>query len=100
VLTASYASTQTGRIAGLSASERLPLRGAWRIGPRITVDRRNLLSDNSTEITVIPSLLLDYQRDRKLLQFEAGGELGKRDAQLQTQNTKRYYVSLSYRIGF
>jgi len=45
-------------------------------------------------------VLLDYQHGRRLLQFEAGGQLGKRDSTLQTQNTKRYYVSLAYRIGF
>jgi hypothetical protein len=100
VLTASYASTETGKVAGLSASSRFPLTGAWRIGPRVTVDRRNLISDDSTELTVFPSLLVDYQRARRLLQLEIGGQLGKRDASLQTQNTKRYYVSLSYRLGF
>ncbi len=100
VLTASYANTETGKVDSLSASTRFPLLGAWRIGPRLTLDRRNLLTDGSNELTVIPELLIDYQRDRRLLQFEIGGELGKRDAQLQTQNTKRYYISLSYRLGF
>lgn len=100
VLTATYANTQIGKFEGLSASSRLPVAGAWRLGPRLTVDRRNLAADGSTELTFLPSALLDYQRDRKLLQFEIGGELGKRSALLQSQNTKRYYVSLSYRIGF
>ena len=45
-------------------------------------------------------MLIDYQHARQLLQFEFGGEIGKRDAVLQTQNTKRYYASLAYRIGF
>ena len=79
---------------------RFPLLGAWRIGPRLTIDRRTILSDDSTEITYIPSMLIDYQRDRTLLQFEFGGQLGKRDALLQTQNTKRYYVSMAYRFSF
>jgi hypothetical protein len=100
VLTATYATTQTGKVEGLSASTRFPLNGAWRIGPRVTIDRRNLISDGSNELTTFPSLLVDYQRERRLLQFEIGGQLGKRDASLQTQNTKRYYVSLAYRIGF
>jgi hypothetical protein len=43
---------------------------------------------------------VDYQRARRLLQFEAGGQLGKRDALLQSQSTTRYYVSLSYRMSF
>jgi hypothetical protein len=100
VLTASYANTQVGKVAGISASTRFPLSSAWRFGPRLTVDRRTIVSDDSTELTLIPSVLLDFQRDRKLLQFELGGQIGKRDALLQTQASKRYYVSLSYRIGF
>jgi hypothetical protein len=34
------------------------------------------------------------------VQIEGGYEFGKRDSSLQTQNTRRYYVSLSYRIAF
>jgi hypothetical protein len=100
VLTASYSNTEIGKLVGVSATSRFPLNSAWRVGPRLTVDRRNLVSDNSQELTYIPSVLVDYQRARKLLQFEVGGQLGKRDATLQFQNTKRYYVSLSYRMSF
>jgi hypothetical protein len=64
------------------------------------MDHRQLASDGSTELSFLPSVLLDYQHGRRLVQFEAGGQLGKRDSSLQTQNTKRYYVSLAYRIGF
>jgi len=100
VASVSYANTETGKVDTISASTRFPLVGAWRLGPRLTVDRRVLVTDSSTEMTYIPSALLDYQRGLKLLQFEIGGELGKRAALLETQDTKRYYVSLSYRIGF
>jgi SPOR domain len=100
VASLTYANTQTGKVETVGGSARFPLVGAWRIGPRITIDRRVLVADDSTELTYIPSVLVDYQRGLKLLQFEVGGQLGKRDALLETQNTKRYYVSLSYRIGF
>ena len=100
VASLTYANTETGKVETAGASARFPFIGAWRIGPRITIDRRVLVADDSTELTYIPSVLLDYQRGLKLLQFEIGGQLGKRDALLETQNTKRYYVSLSYRIGF
>jgi hypothetical protein len=100
VASLTYANTETGKVEALGASARFPLVGAWRIGPRISIDRRVLVADDSTELTYIPSVLVDYQRGLKLLQLEFGGQLGKRDALLETQNTKRYYVSLSYRIGF
>jgi hypothetical protein len=100
VLSAAYSDTETGKIASLGLTSRMPIGGAWRLGPRLSIDHRQLASDGSKELSFVPSALLDYQRGRKLLQFEVGGQLGKRDNQVQTQNTKRYYVSLAYRIGF
>ena len=100
VLSLAYADTEVGKLTALGLTSRLPLAGAWRLGPRLEVDQRKLISDGSSELIFIPSLLIDYQRDRRLLQFEVGGQLGKRDGALQTQNTKRYYVSLAYRIAF
>ncbi|MBS0388418.1 MAG: SPOR domain-containing protein [Proteobacteria bacterium] len=100
VVSIAYADTETGKIASLAGTTRMPIGGDWRLGPRLTIDHRQLASDGSTELSFLPSVLLDYQHGRRLLQFEAGGQLGKRDSTLQTQNTKRYYVSLAYRIGF
>jgi hypothetical protein len=100
VVSLAYAKNEVGKIASLGGTSRLPVGGAWRLGPRLTIDRRQLASDGSTELSFLPSALLDYQRGRRLLQLEAGGQLGKRDAAVQTQKTTRYYVSLSYRIGF
>jgi len=100
VLSAAYGNTEVGKLSSLAATSRFPIGGAWRLGPRLTVEQQQLLTDGSKEFSFLPSALLDFQRGRRLLQFEAGGQLGKRNSQVQTQNTKRYYVSLSYRIGF
>ena len=108
VLTLTHGNTIIGTIDSVSANSRFPIGGAWRLGPRFTVDRLNSLTDGSQNTTYIPSLLVDYQRERKLFQLEFGGQLGKREAFLllqngtfvQTQNTTRYYVSVSYRISF
>jgi len=100
VLSAAYSDTETGKIASIGVTSRMPVGGAWRLGPRLTIDHRQLASDGSNELSFVPSALLDYQRGRKLLQFELGGQIGKRDSDQQSQNTKRYYISLAYRIGF
>jgi hypothetical protein len=100
VISLGYASTDTGKIASLGVTSRFPLNSVWRIGPRLAIDHRRLASDDSKEIFLVPSLLIDYQSGRRLLQFEAGGQIGKRDNSLQTQNTKRYYLSLAYRVSF
>jgi tetratricopeptide (TPR) repeat protein len=100
ILTFTYGDTEVGKIEALSASSRFPIAGAWRIGPRLSVDRREIVTDGSTQFTVLPSLLLDYQRGRKLFQLEVGGQTGRRNALQQTENTRRYYVSAAYRISF
>ena len=108
VLTLTTGNTEIGRIDSAALTSRFPIGGAWRLGPRFTVDRLTALSDGSQETTYIPSLLLDWTRGRWLFQLDTGAELGRREAFLQlangtfvqTQNTSRYYVSLSYRVTF
>jgi hypothetical protein len=95
-----YSNAQSSKTYSLSATERLPVSAAWRVGPRLTVAHQELKSDGSTQLDFFPSVLIDWQHGRNLLQIEAGGEIGKRDSALQTQNTKRYYVSVSYRLAF
>jgi len=108
VLTFTHSTTEIGRVDSISTNSRFPLGASWRIGPRFSVDRLDSLTDGSTSTTYIPSLLIEYQHTRYLVQLDTGAELGKREALLQlqngsfvqTQNTTRYYVSLSYRIDF
>jgi hypothetical protein len=108
VVTFTYGNTVIGKIGSVSTNSRFPIGGAWRLGPRFTVERLNAETDGSTNTTYVPSILLDYERERKLFQLEVGGQLGKREAFLQlsngqfvqTQNTTRYYVSVSYRLSF
>jgi tetratricopeptide (TPR) repeat protein len=108
VLTLTHGNTEVGRIDSANLTSRFPVGGAWRLAPRFGVERISELSDGSTQTTYLPSTLLDYQRGNKLLQFEVGSELGSRQAFLQlqngqfvqTQNTTRYYASVSYRITF
>ncbi|MBS0579516.1 MAG: SPOR domain-containing protein [Proteobacteria bacterium] len=108
VLTLTHSDTEIGRVDSISTNSRFPLSGSWRIGPRFAVDRLSGLADGGKSTTYIPSVLLEYQRNNKLLQLDVGGELGQREALLQlqsgafvqTQNTTRYYASMSYRIDF
>jgi tetratricopeptide (TPR) repeat protein len=100
ILTFTYGDTEVGKIEALSVSSRFPIFGAWRIGPRLSVDHRSVVIDASTENTVLPSLLVDWQRGRNLVQLEVGGQTGKRAASVQTENTRRYYVSAAYRMSF
>ena len=108
ILTLTHSNTEIGAVNSVSLNTRFPLGGAWRLGPRLEVDRLSGTTNGSTQTTYLPSFLLEYQRGRNLFQLDAGGELGRREALLQlqngafvqTQNTTRYYVSMSYRLDF
>jgi tetratricopeptide (TPR) repeat protein len=108
VLTLTAGNTEIGRVDSAALTSRFPIGGAWRLGPRFTVNRLTQSSVGSTETTYVPSALLDWERGRWLFQLDTGVELGSREAFLQlptgmfvqTQSTTRYYVSLSYRITF
>ena len=99
VLTVTYSNTEIGRIESVAASTRLPLFGRWRIGPGLVLDRSSIAGDNSTATTIDPSILVDYQRGRALVELQLGGEIGRQSTTLMSQRTQRYYGSLAYRIG-
>lgn len=94
---------QTGTsldIDSIGIATRLPLGRLLRIGPRLRVDRRNILTDGSREMLYAPSLRLDLQHRRALLECELGAELGRRALEGARSNTTRYYFSLGYRLNF
>lgn len=99
VLTVTYSDTEIGRIESIGASTRLPLFGPWRIGPGLALDRSRIVGDSSTATTIDPSILIDYQRGRGLVELQVGGEIGRQSTTLISQRTQRYYASLAYRIG-
>jgi tetratricopeptide (TPR) repeat protein len=108
VITLTTGNTEVGRVDSAALTSRFPIGGSWRLGPRFAVNRLSQQSDGATETSYIPSALLDWERGRWLFQLDTGVELGSREAFLQlangqfvqTQNTTRYYISLSYRVTF
>lgn len=108
VITLTDSKTLAGRLDSVALTSRFPITKSWRMGPRLSIDRLAQDTNSSNELTFLPSMLLDWQRNNKLLQIDFGGELGRRLATIQiqngqfvqSQNLTRYYVSVSYRINF
>jgi hypothetical protein len=48
----------------------------------------------------VPYAHLDYQRNGRILEVEAGAELGRNPEFLQIGNTTRLFISVGYRIDF
>lgn len=86
--------------ASIGLSTRWPLWSAWRLTPRIRVDRRVFAADDSEQWLYVPSLRIDYQVKRAWLELETGMELSDRDVGASFEKIKRNYVSVGYRYNF
>jgi hypothetical protein len=53
-----------------------------------------------TQLLYVPYAHLDYQRNGRILEVEAGAELGRNPEFLQIGNTTRLFISVGYRIDF
>ncbi len=102
VLSLRHEQSETATTDSVGISSRLPLWEYWRFGPRLQLERIHYSLDGSTEMGYLPSLRLERLRSRTLIEFEAGGDIGRREMQnpLDNQNSKRYYISIGYRLGF
>ncbi|MGH8138755.1 MAG: SPOR domain-containing protein [Steroidobacteraceae bacterium] len=94
-----YDETPAYNTLGWQFISRYPLFGAWRAGPRILV-QRTVTDTGFTQISYAPYGHVDYQRNGRLLEFEAGAELGRNPPALQIGNSTRLFVSVGYRINF
>lgn len=94
---------QTGEslnIDSIGLATRVPWGRVLRIGPRLRVDRRDIVTDGSEEMLYAPSVRLDMQRGRSLFECELGAELARRALGSSLSTTTRYYFSLGYRLNF
>jgi hypothetical protein len=88
------------RIDSLLLAARLPVGGAWRLGPRLRVDRRQSAIDAAEETLYVPTLRLDYLRGRAWFECEVGAERGMRQLATDEEDSQRLYFGLSWRLSF
>ncbi len=100
VLSARYQDGEVQKIASLGLWTRLPVSNAWRVGPRLRVDRRESTIDAATETLYVPALRIDFQRGATWVEFEGGAELGTRDIPAESEKSTRYYFNIGYRVSF
>ena len=100
VLSLRYEKSATSKDESVSLSSRMPVWNQWRIGPRMRIDRIKYNIDDTTQLTLSPSLRIELLRSRTQFEFEAGSDFGSRDIPLDTQKTNSYYFSMGYRLGF
>jgi hypothetical protein len=94
-----YDHTSTADTSGVDYIARYPLWGAWRLGPRILVQR--IVNDTGpVQYLYTPYAHADWQRNGRMVEIEAGTEIGRNPEVLEISNTTRLFVSIGYRVNF
>ena len=96
-------STGTTDILSLNLDARFPLGRVWRISPRLRVDRRVILADDSEEFVYTPAIRLQYRVSQKArFQLDAGKTFSTREMIVMDQDIDResYYLNLGYQLFF
>lgn len=99
-LSARFQDGAQATVTSLGLAARMPVGGAWRLGPRLRVDRRESRLDDSKETLYVPTLRLDYQRGRAWFECEAGAEFGARKLTSADESSQRLYFGLGYHVSF
>jgi hypothetical protein len=81
-------------------ASRVPIRGDWRCGPQLRADRRIFAAGDSTQWIYSLGLRLSLQKQRLLVELEAGAERASREVAADQEHIQRSYVSLGYRYSF
>ena len=94
-----YDHASTANTTGVDYIARYPLFGSWRIGPRILLQRR--VNDSGPVQYFYDSYArADWQRRGRMVEIEAGTQIGRNPQELQIGNTRRLFVSIGYRVNF
>ena len=101
-----YDRASAANTTGVDYIARYPLFGSWRIGPRVLIQRRvndsGLAHGSSGAVQYFysPYARADWQRHGRMVEIEAGTEIGRNPQVLQIGNTLRLFVSIGYRVNF
>jgi hypothetical protein len=106
-----YDSSPQSRSTAVSWDARFALPGAWRIGPRITVERINDPAIGGKQTLYLPEIRSDWTSRRQIFEIIGGYQLTTQTALQQLQNQtgqpqstsldqRNLYLSATYRIRF
>jgi tetratricopeptide (TPR) repeat protein len=101
IVTARYSDSGTARVMSLSLDSRFPIGRTWRINPRLRVDRRQRLANDSYEWLYTPAIRIQYRRSQKLrIEFEAGKQYSQQDLAGVDLGRESSFINLGYQAFF
>lgn len=103
IISARFSDSNTAEVVSLTFDSRYPIGRAWRINPRLRVDRRQRLADPNDEWLYTPGIRIQYRRSQKFrIDLEAGKQFVQRDSEIANLDLDResYYINIGYQSFF
>jgi hypothetical protein len=101
ILGARYSDSDTARVVSLTFDSRYPIGRAWRINPRLRVDRRERFADPDYEWLYTPGIRVQYRRSRNVrIELEAGKQFSQRETLGADLDRESYYINIGYQSFF
>ena len=96
-----HSSSGTSNVMSLTIDTRYPINRAWRINPRLRVDRREREGEAGFEWIYSPGIRVQYRRNQKFrIALEAGKQFVERDTVLLNLDRESYFINIGYQIFF
>jgi tetratricopeptide (TPR) repeat protein len=101
IVTVRYSDSGTARVMSVSLDSRVPFGRSWRVNPRLRVDRRQRLSNDSYEWRYTPGIRVQYRRGQKFrIEFEAGKQFSQQELVGVDLDRESYFINLGYQAFF
>ncbi|MEO8445802.1 MAG: hypothetical protein ABI567_12415, partial [Gammaproteobacteria bacterium] len=96
-----YADGGPSKSTALFLDTRFPVTQDLRLNPRVLLSRREITTDNATELLVRPGMRVLYRMSRHFrVELEAGGEFGRHENGGESNNSTGYYTYMGYSADF
>jgi hypothetical protein len=96
-----YSKSASSIVSSVNLDARFPIGRRWRINPRLRVDQRRILSDDSDEWLYTPGIRIQYRRSNKVrIELEAGKQFAQRELAGADSDRESYYLNLGYQAFF
>lgn len=96
-----YSRSVSTYVTSMNLDTRFPITRSFYFNPRLRVDRREILSDSSTEWVLTPGLRMQYRIGRAVrIHFEAGKQIATRDNVNIDVDRESNFFNLGYQLFF
>jgi len=96
-----YSDSGTTKVISMNLDSRFPIGRAFRINPRLRIDRREIMSDGSYEWLITPGIRMQYRWSRKFrLELEAGKLFAQRESSITDMDRESYFINIGYQAFF